>query len=285
VALSFTPAGDLRLAWPMPSADGIRPLSSPAVVLDAGGRAHAIWAGTGRGTRGLFSAILEAHEPSAGPLATPTPIVRPVQVSEDAPDAAKYSPALALDGNGNGQAVWIDTRDGRSAVYSAAQRADGSWGPGVRLSDPNETISGRPAIAVDAQGNAYAVWQGSVDCGGPTTLVQLSFAEQPAGGTWRPAMPLVVPHDDNRLSDAVVAANGSGEVYVAWGETDRTGYKIYSAYRSPSGQWESPRLAADGKTDSGSTGLSLAVNAQGDAYLTWAENRGRDTFVRFAATR
>lgn len=285
MALSFTPSGDLKLAWPAAGVDGASPMLSPAVAVDAGGRAHAIWAGVGRGSRGLFSAVVEAHAPSAGPEATPAARVQPVSVSVDSPQSTQYSPALALGPGGTAQAIWIDTRDGHSSVYSAEQRADGTWGAGVRLSGPDQMISGRPAIAVDTAGNAYAVWQGSVDCGGQAPLLELSFAARDAGSAWQPAITLAVPAGGNNLIDPVVAVNGNGELYVAWGEASNDTYKVYSAYRSASGDWTVPRLAGEGTTDSGRITLSLAVSGAGDAYLTWADTRGPQTFVRFSATR
>ncbi len=286
LALSFTPAGDLKVTWPAASVAGGAPLSSPVVALDAGGRAHAIWAGANRGGRGIFAAVLDAHAPSAGPAATPVPGVQAVPVAPDAPDSTKSSPALALDGAGKAQAVWIEMREGRSAVYTAGQRADGSWGPARRLSDANQTIYGRPAIAVDGPGNAYAVWASGVDCGGPAPLTQLSFAERPAGGQWQPPITLAAPSAGQRYIDPVIATNDAGEIYVAWGEANDAAYRLYTAYRGQTGHWESPQVAAEGGATSAAMAISLAVDASGDAYLTWAESQGAAAnAVRFAATR
>jgi hypothetical protein len=284
LALSFTPAGDLKVAWPAASVQGGLAMSSPAVALDAGGKAHTIWASSGLGERGIFSAVIDAHAPSAGPLATAGPAVQPVRVADDAPGAQKYSPALALDGNGNAQAVWIDTRDGHSAIYGAEQRVGGSWGPSQRLSGADKVVYGSPTIAADTGGHVYAVWQGGLSCSGPFSLTELSFAERPAGGEWQPAITLTLPTAGTQVVDPVVAANDAGEVYVAWGEIKDGAYRLYSAYRGLAGRWESRRVVGEGRTDGTSIRLSLAVTPRGEAYLTWADTQATRTSVRFVAT-
>jgi hypothetical protein len=282
-ALSFTAAGDLKVAWPSAAVASPVGIASPVVALDAGGRAHTIWAGTGS-MGGIFSAIIDAHAPSAGPVAMQTPRVQAVPVAHDTQGSSTSSPALALDGNGNAQAVWIDMRDGKTAVYGAEQQPNGLWGPSVALSDPNEAVYGRPAVAADAIGRTYAVWQNSLDCSGPSSLTQVSFAERQPGGQWQPEITLAVALDGSRLIDPVVATNAAGEVYVAWGQIKDKDYRLYSAYRGVSGRWEPAHVVAAGSTDAGSVILSLATNRAGEAYLTWADTQGDQTAVRFAAT-
>jgi hypothetical protein len=117
-------------------------------------------------------------------------------------------------------------------------------------------------------------------------LSQISFAERPAGGEWQPSIALAAPGSGGRYIDPVVATNEAGEVYVAWGEIKDGNYQLFSAYRSPEQQWESPLVAAVGHTESSDMPLSLAIDARGDAYLTWAESQGGGhTLVRFVATR
>lgn len=281
LALSFTSTGELQPSWPAESVDGAYATSTPSVALDAGGRAHTIWAGAGRGVPGIFSAIVDPRAPSAGPSLAASPI----PVDGDATAAAKYAPSIALDGEGNAQAIWIDTRDGLSAVYSAYQWPTGEWSRGQRLSGSEEVAQGRPAIAVSSSGNAYAAWQSGVDCGGPVPLAQITFAEQPAGRRWQSPHTLAFPNANSRVFDPVVAVNDAGAVFVAWSEAQNRDYSVYSIYRSPEGQWEAPRLVANGHYDSGDISLSLAVNPGGDAYLTWPETQAGRTTVRFAATR
>jgi hypothetical protein len=283
LALSFTPAGDLKVTWPASAVFGARALSSPAVVLVSGGRAHTIWAGVSRGTSGIFAAIVDAHAPSAGPAPTRAQF-EPVPVASNGQGDAKSSPAIAVDERGNAQAVWIDRRDDVSAVYSAEQQPDGSWGRMRRVSNADKSVSGRPTIAIDGAGNAYAVWESAEDCGGPMPLEAVTFAERPAGGEWQPPVTLIAPGAGSHLIDPILVANDGGEVYAAWGESRDGAYRIYSTYRAAGGDWDSPRLAAHGVSDYPTLAISLAVNARGDAYLTWAETEGSQTTIRFAAT-
>ncbi len=292
LALSFTPAGDLRLAWPGAAVNAAAGNLAPAVALDAGGRAHTIWAGAGRGARGIFSAIIDTHPPPAGPeggsyraqKTPPASAVKSLAVA-DGTAADKYSPALALDGDGNAQAVWVEARAGRPALYTAAQRSGGEWGLSRRLSRPDQAVSGQPSVAVTMDGHAYAAWKGYFDCGGPTPLVEISFAERPADGAWQPALTLAVTGELVSVVDPVVAANDAGETFVAWGELQDGAYRLYAAYRGKTGQWASPQVVAEGRTDASAMTLSLAVGPRGDAYLTWADLQAGGGAVNIAATR
>ncbi len=286
LALSFTPAGDLKVAWPNGAIGNRGGPFTPALALDARGRAHAIWAGSGQAS-GLFSAIFDAQAATARPLAAPqvalAPVVHPVRIADDAPNGEKYSPALALDGNGNAQAVWIDTRDGHAALYAAQQYSGAAWGLSQRLSGPGTVVYGRPSVAVDRTGHAYSVWQSSLDCGEVSTREQVSFAERLAGHAWQPADTLTVASSGARLIAPVVAANEGGEVYAAWGELDGASYRLFAAYRGKAGEWKPPQLVGDGPAELAPAALSLAVGVRGDAYLTWAETQPAHTSIRFAA--
>jgi hypothetical protein len=284
LALSFTPAGDLKVTWPSAGVANAQGLSTPAVAMDAGGKAHALWTGTGA-VGGIFSAVVDAQAPSAGPMPTQARPVQPVPLAGDPSGAATYSPALAVAANGTAQAVWIDMRDGGSAVYGAEQQAGGTWGASYRLSDADKSVYGKPSVAVDAEGHAYSVWQNVLDCGGQASLVEVSFAERLPGRQWQPSISLSATVDGDQVIDPVVATNEAGEVYVAWGEIKDSNYRLFSAYRGVSGAWAPAHLVAQGTSDTRALALSLAISPGGNAYLTWAETQSGQVAVRFTATR
>jgi hypothetical protein len=115
---------------------------SPDVAMDADGNAIAVWAHSSGVTFGArFARALESW-------LLPTIIVSSIVAS----------PRIALNAAGDGQAVWVRTAGTQNIVeamlYSAASR---TWtGPTVLSTDG----SAYPAVnvAVDASGNALAVW-------------------------------------------------------------------------------------------------------------------------------
>jgi hypothetical protein len=208
-----------------------------------------------------------------------------VPVASEERGSTKSNPAIALDGNGHAQAVWIERRAGGASVHTAEQQPDGTWGDVRPLTDTGKDASGRPRIVIDTRGSAYAVWTSSEDCGGPARLQEVTFAERPAGDVWQQPVTLAAPGPGAVLVDPVVAANDDGTVYIVWGELRGGSYRLYSVQRTVDGDWGAPRLAAEGRSDFHSIALSLAVSARGGAYLTWAETQGSQALVRFTSTR
>ena len=70
-------------------------------------------------------------------------------------------PAIAIDGEGNALALWTDK--GLQGIYSAKYDAHKKiWEPAIRLSnnDARSLNDFKPAIQMDNNGNAVAVWSG-----------------------------------------------------------------------------------------------------------------------------
>lgn len=68
-----------------------------------------------------------------------------------------YGSDLAVDADGNGLAVWVDT----VGVVQVARysNSSGAWTPAVALSSSTERVY-EPRIAVNAAGDSVAVWAG-----------------------------------------------------------------------------------------------------------------------------
>ena len=90
-------------------------------------------------------------------------------------------PVVAVDPGGDATAVWLDDV-GR--VYASVRPAGGGWSAPVDLADEEQDPSTQPDphVAVDANGDAVAVW-GYDDDGHESVLT----AMRPAGGAWEPA--------------------------------------------------------------------------------------------------
>ena len=150
--------------------------STPVLILDRRGNAFAVWNGARDGVPGIFAAnrpVGQPWEPAA-------------RIANGVDPWALWSPAVALDDEGNLHAIWADTQEGASGIYAAARTADSGWGSIVRLSDLGTGNRINPTIAVDGQGNVYAAWQRFYGMGvgrspSPVTSSSAASPRAPAG--------------------------------------------------------------------------------------------------------
>ncbi|HIC90387.1 MAG TPA: hypothetical protein EYP04_13430, partial [Anaerolineae bacterium] len=135
-----------------------------------------------------------------------------------------------MDADGNAYAVWGDRRNGNDDIYFAYRPAGGDWGTNVKVNDDAGSAWQRtPSIAVDADGNAYAVWQDerhTTDhvyfsyaqhdhiANGPQTAIAVNTTSDVADGNTTSFADLLFrdPGPDGVISlrEALLAANNMG---------------------------------------------------------------------------
>ena len=195
----------------------------PAIALDHQGNAFLVW----EDVRNNPGDILFAYRPSGGPWGSP------LKVNDDPGASPQANPAIALDNQGNAYAVWQDYRNGKSGIYFSYKSTGGNWGPNVRVND-DSGITGHyyPAIAVDGQGNAYAVWQ-DLRLGGN----DIYFSYCPAGGGWGPNVRV---NDDTVPASHLhptIAVDGQGNAFAVWSDNRNGHTDIHFSYRPAGGVW------------------------------------------------
>jgi hypothetical protein len=121
---------------------------SPAVALDSGGNAYALWQDNRNGNYDVYF----SYRPTGGSWGTN------LQVNDDAGTADQYTVAVAAKAN-TVLAIWQDWRNGSSDIYSSHRLTTGNWSVNERVNDDTgAAYQYYPAIALDAPGNVYAVW-------------------------------------------------------------------------------------------------------------------------------
>jgi PKD domain len=120
-----------------------------------------------------------------------------------------------------------------------------------------------PALAVNARGDAVAVWGRDVS-GQETVQASLRRAGET---TWGP--PIDLSQSATAQASAQVALDDAGDAVVVWrGRTNGQGVVQAARMSAASGVWESP---VDVSTPGGGvSNVSVALDAHGDAVLVWA---------------
>ena len=181
-----------------------------------------------------------------------------------APNKNRFSraPQVAMDAEGEAVAVWEDQASENASdvhdLIEAAVKPPNSpvWGPPVVLAEAGR----QPQVAMDARGDATAVWPAP---GGlySATLPTLS-------STWQP----VVPISSNEAEHPHVGMDSLGNAVVAWESIGATTNTVQAAVRSIGTMWGAPaNLSEPVEYSHGYPTLnpSVAIDAKGSAAVSW----------------
>jgi PKD domain/PASTA domain len=135
------------------------------------------------------------------------------------------------------------------------------------------TVNGSdPSVAVDASGDAFAVW---------TRSGTVQASDRPAGTTWSKAQDISGACVDARGVE--LAVGPPGRAVIVW-ECPKGGNTIVqAATRPPSGSWSAPHdLSAPGHD---AHAPQVALDRTGDALAVWARSNGTDVILQSALRR
>lgn len=231
------------------------------VGIDAFGNAVAVWEEFDGSNSVIQSAIL----PFGGTWSSPQTI------SVSGEDAINVE--LAVDRNGHAVAVW-ERFDGFNTIIQAATLTFGEvWSTPVNLSAAEQDAS-QARVAMDANGNAIAVWTRS---NGFNDIIQgstLSFL-----GSWTP--PVNISEVGRSALDPNVAMAPNGDAVVVWSGFFGSSALIYASKHPFGGNWSSPvSLTLPGEN---ALGADIAMDFNGNAVVTWRRSDELN-FVIQAAT-
>jgi hypothetical protein len=190
-----------------------------------------------------------------------------VQVAEKEPGSAWSEPenlsapgakAFAPDvGIGAGRAVVIWQRD--EVVEASVKEGNGAWQPSGKISGPE---SQEPAIGIDAQGNALAIWSSGPEYGWRNAEV----ASLQPGETWTESTIL-----SERLpaegAQPHVAVDPQGQAVAIWTAGGTSGPVVEAASGTTEGDWESPDTISS--STAWARNAHVAMDSAGNAAAIW----------------
>jgi RTX calcium-binding nonapeptide repeat (4 copies) len=234
--------------------------STPRIVSDGAGDVVAIW----REVDGDTSAIRAAFRPAGESWRSAQRISTPALATE--------SPRVAMDKAGNAVAVWQRSSGHDSVVQAAIRPAGGAWSRPEDLSGPGE-VAFNADVAAKA-GQMTAVWTVLRE---RRTVVESS--SRMVAGSWAPVQTISPPVGNT--SAAVVAVDDHGAAVASWRWSDGAFLVVQAAVRSKDGVWSAPEvLSGPGRSASLPR---VAMDASGDAVVTWLRNNGSWTAAQVAS--
>lgn len=246
----------------------------PCVAMSSGGEGLALWAAAKATGNGKGELVIEAaSKPAGGDWQAPVTV------------AEKLSPRalvmrdcdVAIDPAGDAVAVWsYETEFEFQPVWAAYRPAGGDWQAPVELAPPSNPQSA-PDVAIDADGNAQAVWIGS------SFVIQGAY--KPAGEDWQKPESVTeaesLSEKGHSASDPQVAFDAQGDAIAAWDLYDGENEVVQAASRSYGGAWQTPvDLSEAGQS---AYVPSVAMDSAGDALAMWDLYSGEHRVVQVAA--
>ena len=218
--------------------------------------------GGGSGGGGPAAGIASGGVPAVSSLSSAAPAV-----SWGTADAARAADIdVAIDRNGMGLVVWSELTNGS---YLLKVRSMNGTDPGMTLSNAGDAAA--PHLALDAAGNALAVW------------TQYSNARN---AVWASHYTAALNQWDTprMISSAAAVASAlkpdlamdqAGNAMVVWQQGDGRSNHFdgwVAQYNAGSASWSLPAMVSDGINSAHC--LRVVVNAGGQGLIAWEQERG-----------
>jgi hypothetical protein len=246
VETAYRPAG---APWGEPEVLSPPDSQAPQVVVDRNGVLTAVW----ERPTGVNMDAIESVSRLPGQSWT-----APVEVAEFEHGPAS-EPWLAVDWEGNSTVVWKQ----KEVIMSSFRVFALGWGEPVPLS---ESQSFTPQAAMDARGDATAVW---MHYHGGHYVVEGAY--RPEQGEWEEATLVSQPGEEG--GNPQVAVDGNGDSLVVWRGEDEGKEFVRAAYRPAEGSWGEPvDVSTEGEQVQS---LQAAVDPEGNAIVAWSGDFGK----------
>jgi hypothetical protein len=239
-----------------------------SVSVNDNGLAIAVWTETDQNT--LICRTMASFLPQGETWSIP------VAISNNELARSEGGPSVAIDQNGNAVVVWRSDLPGSAfSIYGTTYNAATASWSGPVLLEPSSFVLFIPKCAIDAQGNALAIWtKNDSPIGGPTDVRSAYFKY---GTGWEPSV-TISTEDFSFYNYVVLDPTGNGT--AIWEANDN----IFASQKPLGLPWTTPEAISDvsGNLNEGFMQTPLAVNPEGDVIAIFVDNDILSTSVRLA---
>ncbi|MEQ1517854.1 MAG: hypothetical protein ABL931_15345, partial [Usitatibacteraceae bacterium] len=241
-------------------------VAAPKIVSDAAGNAIAMWANPIVGVS--YSIFTSRFTPSTGwEIATPLLANGDDELDLRGTDDPQYS--IAMNAAGEAIAVWsqYDRAAETLSIWSRRYSPTSGWGSAARLSAADAFFRHQPNVAIDANGNAFAVWMVGDDTG-----PQIETSRFVVGSGWSAVTILPRLAGDPGLApyqQVQLAMDKSGQAIAVW----RTIFTLSTSRYITNVGWSPAEIIEDVEIYGNTTEPSIVVDATGVATVAWAYSK------------
>jgi Bacterial Ig-like domain len=185
------------------------------------------------------------------------------------------NPKVSVNAKGQAFAVWKQNANPERILAQRYNPSTGTWDPAAAIDTAATGTAANPEIAVDAAGNAFAVW--SESDGTSRNIMANRF--NASTGAWGNATLLEKDIPDASLPQ--IGVDGSGNAIAVWSQFNGNQFNImYNRYSAPNNAWRADAaiVAADAGGDD-ARGPRIAVDSIGNALVVWRLESGVRNFI------
>jgi hypothetical protein len=229
---------------------------TPHVVSDANGNSLAVW----RQSDGIrFNIWANRYVPSTG--------WGTAELIETDNAGTTYCPYVAMDANGNAIAVWEQSDGIRFNIWANCYVPGAGWGTAELIETDNADNADYPRIAMDANGNAIAVWPQS-----DGIRFNIWANRYVPGAGWGTAELIETDNADN-ADYPHIAMDANGNAIAVWEQSDGIRFNIWANRYVPGAGWGTAELIeTDNEGDAHRPQVALDTN--GNALVVWEQFDG-----------
>lgn len=176
-------------------------------------------------------------------------------------------PEVALDNTGNAVVVWREDTAPSRIASNRFNVGAGTWGTPT-LIDTGASVATFPAVAMDGDGNALAVWTQGDDA--------MANRFDAGSGTW--GAPVLIETNNmgpQGVYDVVIAADKAGNAIAVWDQFDGIEINIFAnRYNAGTGTWGTANVI---ETDNAGPARSVRIANDpltGSALAVWTQEDG-----------
>jgi hypothetical protein len=180
-------------------------------------------------------------------------------------------PHVAADPNGNAIAVWMQSDGTARSVYANHYVPGTGWG-NARLVENKAGDVYYPHVAMDANGNAMAVWHQHE--GSDTSSATGVYASRYDAGTDTWQAPQLIDNVSGWAYRTQVAMDPNGNAIAVWDQDGGSTYNVYAnRFDATSGTWGSAQ-EIENSSLSYAVMPHVAMDANGNAIAVWFNGDG-----------
>ena len=195
-------------------------------------------------------------------------------------NALENGPWLGVNENKDAVAIWRQPDDFGNVQLWANRRSNSStWGTPIRIGFEDGIAWKRPAVAVDAKGNAIVVWSQSQE----DKAASIWFVRYSAdSNNW--TTPELIGENSGSARDPRLVVDHTGHMTAVWIQGNKSLENIYAARYAPDNGWGAPVQIDENNLDDSADvfpPIDAIVDLQGVVTAAWCQFDGND-FVIYA---
>jgi hypothetical protein len=228
---------------------------SPQIAMDDNGNAIAVWSQSDGAHYNIY-----ANKFASGSWGSATTL------SDTSGDATQAR--IVMNAMGNAFVVWQQDDGLRDNIWAIRSTTAGtSWGSATTIESTANTC-GNPQIALDASGNAIAVWdqdEGTINI----------YANRYVSGTGWGNPTILISSGAGNTRESQITVTPNGDAIAIWTQNNSTTYCIWAnSYISGTG-WDTPAPLEAGMMGGDSSYPEVGLDNQGNALAVWyQQNNG-----------